>query len=352
MKRSSRSRFSAGRAIQTCGAFGHHVLASRAVAALLGVALAVAPCILGATPAAAQDTMARVRARGVLRCGAVERPGIAEAPPTGGIVGVAVDICRAVGVAVLGAKGRVAFRLYETTQDFNAVRRWQDDLAFLTGGEIAEQALGARILPGPRIAIDQMAVMVPQASPARGLDGLAGQTVCMMTGSEAQRAMESAVTARHIPIARLMFQEDVEMLDAYNAGRCDAVAGGETYLAEMRLTPGVRGVASRLLPDSLGAESFVAVTNPADGAWAARVAWVFNALLLAGGTASPWHAAGVDASPVKALPGLQPDWAHQVTAAVGSYADIVRRNLTDRLGLPPGPNAPWPNGIQVPVAVH
>lgn len=328
----------------------------RAAAALLGAMLAVAPGVapnaLGATPAYAGDTLARVRAQGVLRCGAVERPGIAEAPPSGGVVGIAVDICRAVGVAVLGPRGRVSFRLYETTQEFDAVRTWQDDLAFLTGGEIAEQNLGAYVLPGPTIALDQMAVMVPDSSPVQSLGGLSGQTVCMMTASEAQRAMEAATASRHLSIVRLMFQEDVEMLDAYNAGSCGAVAGGETYLAEMRLTPGVRRLVSRLLPESLGAESVVAVTNPADGAWAARVAWVFNALLLAGGAGGAWHAGGVDAMPVKTLPGLQADWAHQVAAAVGSYADIVQRNLTDRLGLPPGPNAAWPNGVQVPVAVR
>ncbi|HQT76934.1 MAG TPA: hypothetical protein PLD10_07770, partial [Rhodopila sp.] len=223
----------------------------RAVAALLGAMLAVAPGVapnaLGATPAYAGDTLARVRAQGVLRCGAVERPGIAEAPPSGGVVGIAVDICRAVGVAVLGPRGRVSFRLYETAQEFDAVRTWQDDLAFLTGGEIAEQNLGAYVLPGPTIALDQMAVMVPDSSPVQSLGGLSGQTVCMMTASEAQRAMEAATASRHLSIVRLMFQEDVEMLDAYNAGSCGAVAGGETYLAEMRLTPGVRRLVSRLL---------------------------------------------------------------------------------------------------------
>jgi general L-amino acid transport system substrate-binding protein len=308
--------------------------------------------LLGAGPAAGGSVIDRVRTQGVLHCGAVQRPGIAEALPSGGAAGVVVDICRAVGVSVLGKAGRISFRFYEAGRDFDAVRHGQDELAFLTGGEIAEQHLGDAVLPGPVVVVDRTIVMVPQASSVRGLNDLSGQTVCMMTGSEAQRGMEAAAAARHLALVRLMFQEDVEMQDAYNAGRCEAVAGPETDLAAMRLAPGVRGAASRVLPDSLGVEPLLAVTSPADGAWAARVAWVFNALLLGSTGGGAWQARGMDAMPVKELPGLRPDWPRQVSAAVGSYADIIRRNLTDRLGVSSGPNAIWPDGVLMPSAVR
>jgi len=144
----------------------------------------------------------------------------------------------------------------------------------------------------------------------------------------------------------------VEMLDAYNVGRCGAVVGEAGTLAGMRQTPGVRRLVSRLLPETLAADPIVAVTRAADGVWAADVAWVIDAMLLADVPGGTWQSAGKDALPVQRPPGLRPGWQLEIAAAVGSYAAIVRRNLTDRLGLAPGPNALWPAGILLPPSVR
>ncbi len=319
---------------------------------ILAVLTAVLLCLTVAAAAHAGGAVERIRAEGLLRCGAVERVGIAEAPPAGGAVGIAVDVCRALGVAVLGPGGRVSFSLYEAPHSFDHLRDGADEVGFLTGSEIAEQDLGSVVLPGPTIAISPVAVMVPEASPARSLADLSGQTVCEMIGSAPQRALEAAVGSLHLSIARLAFEEDVEMLDAYNVGRCGAVVAEAGYLAGMRQTPGVRRLASRLLPETLAADPIVAVTNAADGAWAAGVAWVFDAMLLADAPAGTWQSAGKDALPVRRLSGLRADWQHEVAASVGGYAAVVRRNLTDRLGLASGPNALWPAGLLLPPAVR
>jgi len=320
-----------------------------------GVAAALVGALLGlvaAHPARAGSMIERIRADGVLHCGAVERVGIAEAPPQGGAIGIAVDVCRALAVAVLGTGGRVSFSFYEAPHSFDPLRRGSDELAFLTGSEIAEQDLGAVVLPGPTIAISPVAVMVPDASPVRRLADLSGQTVCVMIGSWGQRALEAAVGSLHLSIVRLAFSEDVEMLDAYNAARCGAVVGEAGYVAGIRQMPGVRRLVSRLLPETLAADPVIAVTSQADGAWAARVAFVFDALLLADAPAGAWQSAGRDALPAQRLSGLRPAWPEDVAAAVGSYAAIVRNNLTDRLGLAPGPNALWPAGLLLPPAVR
>lgn len=308
--------------------------------------------LLTLPPAHAAGVIDQVRAQGVLHCGAAERPGIAESPPAGpdagGVTGIAVDVCRALAITVLGPAGRVSFSLYEAPYSFDPLRRGTDELAFLTGGEIADQALGGVVLPGPTIAIDAVGVMVPDASPVHRLAELSDQTVCLMIGSFPQRALEVAATGLHLSISRLAFEEDVEMLDAYNAGSCGAVVGEAGSLAVMRQTPGVRGLVSRLLPETLAADPVLAVTNRADGPWAATVAWVFDALLVGDAQAG----AGQGVLPVKRLAGLRPGWEHDVAAAVGSYAAIVRRNLTDRLGLAPGPNALWPAGVLLPPAIR
>jgi general L-amino acid transport system substrate-binding protein len=317
-------------------------LAPACLAALLGLSM----------PARAAGAIDRIRAEGTLHCGAVERPGIAEVSPTGGAIGVAVDLCRAVAIAVLGPSGRVSFSLYDAPHSYDGVRRGRDELAFLTGGEIAAQDLGRFVAPGPTVLVSAIGIMVPEASPVRHLGDLAGQAVCLIIGSPGQRALESAVARLHLEISRLAFEEDVEMLDTYNAGNCGAVVGEATYLADMRRNSGVRHLASRLLPEILAADPIIAVTPQADGAWAAGVTWVIDALLLSDAPADAWAPKAADAVPVQHPTGLRPGWRADVAAAVGSYGAIIRRNLTDRLGLAPGPNALWPSGMLLPPAVR
>jgi general L-amino acid transport system substrate-binding protein len=311
---------------------------------------ALAAVLLGlAGPACAGTTFDRVRAEGMLRCGAVERPGVAEAPPEGAPLGVAVDICRAIAIAVLGSSARVVFNIYEAPDSFDGVRQGSDAVAFLTGGEIAEQNLAGFVVPGPTVLVSTIAVMVPEPSPVRLLADLSGQTVCLMIGSRAQRVLESIAGTQHFTFSRLTFEEDVEMLDAYNAGSCGAAVGETTYLADMRLNPGVRRLASRLLPDVLAPDPVIAVTPRSDGAWAATVAWVIGALLSADAPADAWSS---NASPALGIAGLRSGWRDDAIAAVGSYGTIVHRNLTDRLGLAPGPNAVWPAGMLLAPAVR
>jgi general L-amino acid transport system substrate-binding protein len=302
-------------------------------------------------PAHAAGVIERIRAEGVLHCGAAERPGFAEIAPDSGAKGVAVELCRAVAVAVLGPSGRVSFSLYEAPRTYDGVRQGSDALAFLTGGEIAEQSLAGAVLPGPNVFVSTIGVMVPAVSKARRLGDLSGETVCLMIGSAAQRALDHAAAALHLGIARLPFEEDVEMLDAYNAGRCDAVVGEATYLADMRQNPGVRRLESRLLPETLSADPIMAATPQDDGAWAADVAWVIDALLLADARDNTWT--GVRESlPAQVPPGLRAGWRADVAASAGSYGAIIRRNLSEELGLAPGPNALWPAGLLLPPAVR
>jgi general L-amino acid transport system substrate-binding protein len=293
----------------------------------------------------------RIRAEGVLRCGAAERAGFAEIDPEAGPRGVAVDLCRAVAVAVLGPSGRVVFSLYEAPGSYDGVRQGSDALAFLTGGEIAEQGLTGAVLPGPTVFVATTGVLVPESSAVRRLAELSGETVCLMIGSPAQRALERAAAAQGLALARLPFEEDVELLDAYNAGRCGAAVGEATYLAAMRATPGASRRGSRLLPETLSADAVVAATPQGDGAFAADIAWVVAALLLKDAPADGWSDAS-QALPAPLPPGFGAGWRAEVAAAVGSYSEIIRRHLEDRLGLAPGPNALWPAGLLLPPAVR
>jgi len=50
------------------------------------------------------------------------------------------------------------------------------------------------------------------------------------------------------------------------------------------------------------------------------------------------------------MSGLRRSWQADVSTALGSYGAMLDRNLGARskLGMRPGPNVPWPDGILLP----
>ncbi len=104
----------------------------------LGSALLGLTLLAVAAPARGQQPILdRVHARGAVACGASPRPGVADTDAAGKPIGLAVDLCRAVAIAVLGPDARIDFHLYESESAFDRVRRGEDDVSFLTDDEMA-----------------------------------------------------------------------------------------------------------------------------------------------------------------------------------------------------------------------
>ena len=116
---------------------------------------------------------------------------------------------------------------------------------------------------------------------------LAGQTICLIIGSPAQMALEQAFGHATPPIVRLSFREDVEMLDAYPVGRCDAAVDDTSRLRQMMQTRGINNLRSRLLSPPLEQTGLYALTPVADPKWAAIVDGALDAMRLNTAVARP-----------------------------------------------------------------
>ncbi len=297
------------------------------------MALAIAGAALTANASSAEAAapgarLDAVRAAGVVRCGAVARPGLAQRDGAGRWAGILVDICRAVATAALGAPARIAFHDYASDADFDRVRSGRDDVYFLTGGEINAHGLAGRVLPGPAVFGARIAVMVPADAPERHLAQLAGAGVCYRIAATAERGLEAHFGEHAQPWLRHAFSEDGEMMDAYAAQRCHAVAGEATWLAGWRAAhaPGQRP--GRLLPEAVEAFPIIAATGTGDGHWSAIVAWTINTLRVAERPETTWFAGGARAMPVAAPElGLAAGWQEAVIAATGNYGAIYARHL-------------------------
>ena len=125
------------------------------------------------------------------------RPSSAPASPRptqrGQIQGLAVDLCRAVAIAVVGPRASVRITLPEADNEFAPLAHAAADLAFLSPEAIAAHRLATALVPGPVVFIDPIALMVPLGAPAQRPQDLAGHTICLMIATPAQRALESTL---------------------------------------------------------------------------------------------------------------------------------------------------------------
>ncbi len=302
---------------------------------LLLLALAIGPVARAAQP----TTLERVRQAGVLRCGSAIRPGLAFPGVDHAWSGLLVDLCRAVAVAAIGSDARIEFNGYALRQDFDRSRS-ADDVAFLTGTELYANGLFGALQMGPPVFFETTNVMVWESAAVQRLADLGGQPgvmVCVEPGTGPDRNLLAYAHAHGIAFQYSAWQELEEMMDAFNVGRCPAVAGEVTALAALRLESARLGHPSRILAEPLAVSPVLAATPQADPAWSALVGWTMQTVLAAGNGLLP-----VDGDAI----GLDAGWQARVIAATRSYADLFQRNLgpDSVLDLPQGVDARWDGG--------
>jgi general L-amino acid transport system substrate-binding protein len=287
-------------------------------------------CLIGLwcwiVPGSAESIVERVKERGLLYCGGVARPGLADQSGAAGWHGLEIDMGRAVAAAVLGSPDKVEFHVYATDADFVDGAK-SDDILFLTGAEIAEHHLAGLLVPGPPVFVESQGVMVPGDSDIRHLQDLKNRTVCFFIGSPSERGLNAFSSDTGCKVFRRPFSEVGEMVDAYAARNCQAMVGEITDLAAIRNEDEVRHLASRILPETLEDFPLIAATGTADAKWSSLVAWTLYTLISGERRATPWFAGGADAMPLDAPElGLAEGWQSVVLKAVGNYGDIFQRN--------------------------
>jgi hypothetical protein len=173
-----------------------------------------------------------------VRCGAVERPGIAERGGEGAWRGVAVDLCRQYAEALNGPGAAIAFHPYRRIEDLRDAPH--DAVTVLSPAEIAIAWPTAGQPPIPPIAISRQLLLVHAGTPLHSRTELAGHRVCFIIASAAEAALNAWARPARIAIERAGFQEPVELRDAFDAGYCAAMAvdaqdipGGAAHTMEL-----------------------------------------------------------------------------------------------------------------------
>ena len=307
----------------------------------LGASASQSPSLL-CSPAHAGPIVDRIKSAGVIRCGGVPRPGLVSQSPSGAPSGLYLDLCRAVGAALLGPEGRIEFHPYDSDKAFARVTDGADDLFFLDGSDIADHRLAGAVTLGPAVYFVSTAVMVHGDAAIQQLSDLGGKSICFYQGDNAHLNLKASMAVRRLDFVRMGYMEYGELHDAYNSGVCDAQVGESGDLAAARLEEHAAS-ASRILIEPLATFPVLAATPASDPQWSAIVAWSTYALQRAEIPATPWTPAGLKSLGIDGRDlGLAEDWTKRVVGAAGSYVDMYTRNLGEGspLKLPRGPNEP------------
>lgn len=311
------------------------------------------------------DTLAKVVGAGVLNCGGnngLAGFGSVDAA-TGEAAGFDIDFCKAVAAAVLGDAEAIEVKPLEAAERFPTLQSGEIDVlirntTWTASRDGAEQATFLHTN-----FFDGQGFMVAADSGIETLEGMAGATICVQTGTTTLTNLNATFADRGIDFTPLEFASNDELNPAFQAGQCEVWTSDASQLASF--AAGME-LETSILPDIISKEPLGPAVADGDSQWAQIVDWATMA------TVQAWEygmtSENVDdfltsddsgiltflGQPVKDDDGneavkdlglgLAPDAFYQVIKQVGNYQEIFDRNLTP-IGLSiGGPNQLWTEG--------
>jgi general L-amino acid transport system substrate-binding protein len=306
-------------------------------------------------------TLEAIKARDTLNCGVnVGLAGFAQPDDKGNWTGFDVDYCKAVAAAVLGDAKKVKYVPTTAKERFTALQSGEIDVLIRnTTWTLARDSSLGLSFTGVNY-YDGQGLMVKKSLGVKSGKELNGATVCVQTGTTTELNLADFFRTNKMEYKPVVFEKADEILQAYQAGRCDVYTTDASGLYAQRLqmqNPDEHIV----LPEIISKEPLGPSVRQGDSQWFTIVKWVHYALLTAeefGVTqANVDEMAAKSTNPdVKRLlgkegdygkgMGLDNDWAVKIIKAVGNYGEIFSRNIGEgsRIKIARGLNAQWTQG--------
>ncbi len=322
------------------------------------LALASAPAF--AQPAAPGPTLATVRQRDVLACGAHPgAPGFGVMDSRGIYRGLDADFCRAVAAATLGDAEKVRFTILTSQARLAALQSGQIDVLArtTTWTQTRDTANGLNFTAVN--FFDGQGFLVRRSANVQRAAQLEGATICVTSGTTNELNLADWSRSNNIRISPIVFEQNDETRLAYLAGRCDAFSTDASQLAGIRSTT-QNPNDHIILPDIISKEPLAPAVRHGDDQWFDIVRWTLFALIEAeelGVTQANAEAMLASPNPaIRRLVGVAGDhgpmmgvdrrWAYNAIRAVGNYGEIFNRHFGPQtaIALPRGLNDLWTRG--------
>ncbi len=327
-----------------------HFLTVAAVTAAFGLGVA------GAQAATLDD----VKAKGFVQCGVSQGlPGFSNPDDQGNWSGIDVDYCRAVAAAIFGDADAVKYRALSAKERFTALQTGEVDIL----SRNTTWTMGRDTALGLNFAgvtyYDGQGFMVRKSMNLTSALELGGASVCTNTGTTTELNVADYFRANNLEYEIVAFEKADEVVQAYDAGRCDVYTTDASglYAQRLKLTNPDEHM---VLPEIISKEPLGPVVRQGDDQWFNIAKWVLFALINAeemGVTAAnAEEMKGSDNPGIKRLLGtegafgegigLGNDWAANAIMAVGNYGEMFDRNVgpDTPLGISRGQNDLWSRG--------
>ncbi|MBR0654983.1 amino acid ABC transporter substrate-binding protein [Plastoroseomonas arctica] len=305
-------------------------------------------------------TLATVRARDVLACGAHPgAPGFGVMDSRGVYRGLDADFCRAVAAATLGDAEKVRFTILTSQARLPALQSGQIDVLArtTTWTQTRDTANGLNFTAVN--FFDGQGFLVHRRANVERAAQLDGATICVTSGTTNELNLADWARSNAIRINPIVFEQNDETRLAYLSGRCDAFSTDASQLAGIRSTARVPGD-HVILPDIISKEPLAPAVRHGDDQWFDIVRWTLFALIEAeelGVTQANAEAMLASPNPaIRRLLGVAGDhgpmmgvdrrWAYTAIRAVGNYGEIYDRHFGPQssVALPRGLNNLWTRG--------
>ena len=324
------------------------------VSVVVGVTLGVA------ATAASAGTLDDVKAKGFIQCGVNPGlPGFSNPDDKGNWTGIDVDVCRAVAAAVFGDATKVKFTPLSAKERFTALQTGEIDMLSRNSTWTMSRDTSLGLNFTGITYYDGQGFMIRKSLGVTSALELSGASVCTQTGTTTELNIADFFRSNNMPYEIVAFEKNDEVVQAYDAGRCDVHSTDASGLHAERLkltNPGDHVI----LPEIISKEPLGPVVRQGDDGWFNVVKWTLFAMINAeelGVTSKNVDEMKTSENPeIKRLLGtegafgegigLGNDWAYNIVKMVGNYGEIFDANVGPEtpLGISRGLNALWKNG--------
>jgi len=325
----------------------------------------ILPVVVGAAlglaaTAANAGTLDSVKAKGFVQCGVSQGlPGFSNPDDKGNWSGLDVDFCRALASAIFGDPEKVKYTPLSAKERFTALQSSEIDVLprNTTWTMSRDTALGLNFI-GVNY-YDGQGFMVRKSLGVSSALELSGANVCTNTGTTTELNVADYFRANNMPYKIVAFEKADEVVQAYDAGRCDVYTTDASglYAQRLKLTNPDEHM---VLPEIISKEPLGPVVRQGDDQWFNVNKWVLfaqiNAEEMELSSANVDEMKGSEAPAIKRFLGvegnfgeaigLSNDWAYNVIKHVGNYGEVFERNVGPNtpLGIARGLNALWSKG--------
>lgn len=314
--------------------------------------------VIAAAPAAAQNTLDAVRAKGYVQCGVnTGLAGFSQPDSKGVWRGIDVDLCRAVAAAVFGDATKVRYTALTSQQRFTALQSGEVDLLSrnTTWTITRDTSLGLNFV-GVNY-YDGQGFIVPKKLGVKSAKELNGATVCVQPGTTTELNLADYFRANRMTFKPVVIEKLEEVLNAYFAGRCDVYTTDVSGLVAIRASRAPNPADHVILPEVISKEPLGPVVRHGDDRWFDVVKWSLFAMLeaeelglstktidqhMSSTNPAIQRFVGATGDIGKGL-GLDIRWAVHIVKQVGNYGESFERNLVP-LGFERGLNRLWTQG--------